>query len=81
MLFMPNIGIERHTELFCEQCRKCSSERTSFDLHMGTHQPKSDKSNPLPGKKNRMGDPLICKLCCETFPEIRKLKKHECGDW
>jgi hypothetical protein len=33
-----NIGIIRHTELFCKQCKKCSPERTSFDLHMGSHQ-------------------------------------------
>ena len=36
-IIRTNIGIQRHSQLFCEQCKKCSPERTTFDLHMGAH--------------------------------------------
>jgi hypothetical protein len=79
-IIRTNIGIERHTELFCEKCRKCSPERTSFDLHMGTHKSKSDQENPVPKNMNKRMDPFICELCGQKFPEIGELNKHECGD-
>ena len=63
------------TTLSIRLIKKERISRTSFDLHMGTHQPKSDKSNPVPGKKNRMRDPLICELCGETYPEISGIEE------
>ena len=40
------IGIARHSELYCEQCKECSSEHVSFDIHMGI--------------KHRKGQPFDC---------------------
>ena len=31
------LGIQRHVELFCEECQKCSAERVSFDIHKKLH--------------------------------------------
>ena len=32
------IGIQRHAELFCDECKKCSAERVSFDIHNELHR-------------------------------------------
>ena len=68
------LGVERHAELFCEECRKCSSERTSFNNHMGVfHKPSSDSSQTK--VKN---DLYICERCEKTYEGLQELNNHFC---
>ena len=32
------LGAERHEQLFCTECKKCSAERVSFDIHKQLHK-------------------------------------------
>ena len=33
-----SLGVNRHKELFCSECKKCSAERVSFDIHKQLHK-------------------------------------------
>ena len=57
-----NIGIARHSELYCEQCEECSSERVSFDIHMGV--------------KHRKGQPFACDKCDFSCDSMVLLNQH-----
>ena len=64
-------GIERHEELYCEECKKCSSERTSFRNHNGVyHKPTStsDTENNI----------YICERCEKSYDGIQNLNNHFC---
>ena len=58
------IGIKRHTELFCEECEKCSAERVSFDIHNEVY--------------HRTPDSYNCDRCEKTFKVQNQLNNHSC---
>ena len=59
-----DIGFVRHTELYCEQCKECLSDRISFDIHMGVSHTKSQSFD--------------CKACEKTFDVELDLNTHKC---
>ena len=61
-IIRTNIGITRHSELFCEQYNECSPERTSFDNHMGV--------------KHKDKDPFMCGKCKTSFDVEQNLNRQ-----
>ena len=60
-----NIGIKRHTELYCEECKLCLPERVSFDIHMGVNHKEKDL--------------YICEICGKkTFEGLQNYENHHC---
>ena len=81
-IIRTKIGEQRHNELFCEECGKCSSERVSFDIHNAVHHEPTDLltsdrcEKTYEGNKNTMNhqcDPKPTQnIYCERCPYISK---------
>ena len=67
-IIRTSIGVERHTELFCEECKKCLPERPSFDIHMGVHHNQSNKT-----------DIYVCERCEKSYEGEEKYSAHYCN--
>ena len=60
-IIRTSLGVQRHEELYCNECEKCSPERVSFDIHKQLH-----KIKPI----------LKCEKCEFTTIDETILKSH-----
>ena len=60
-IIRTSLGVQRHEELYCNECEKCSPERVSFDIHKQLH-----KIKPI----------LKCEKCEFTTIDEPILKSH-----
>ena len=69
-IIRTNMGRERHVQLYCDSCRLCSPERTSFDIHM------SSLHSELIEQKRAEEEPQ-CIKCEQKFKSFLDLKVHD----
>ena len=69
-----NMGRERHVQLYCDSCRLCYPERTSFEIHMSVLH-----SEPIEQKKEGK-EPDDAGTCCDQcgnlFENVKDLIAH-----
>ena len=63
-IIRTKIGEQRHKELFCEECGKCSAEKVSFDLHNAINHEQTNV--------------YTCEQCEKTYEGISNLQNHHC---